>query len=217
MIDVKTDGATVWFGERFSVTFERTLRIPDDGNTYPLPPGLGSFPVHHVADYKRKVPSEWAKRGGVFIPMYQREALWMSLDGEYWKPVAVKVGIGKINAVSGEPWTQTILKRKQDYLVCPPQPWLDGINAGKGHIRQFVAMELGEGYTVEGQLTGKEEWGGIQIIVFEPKPGKFPDSPPERVFTGTEFLYCIFDAGTVDGDCGGRKDETGDISGPTWF
>jgi hypothetical protein len=34
-------------------------------------------------------------------------------------------------------------------------------------------MPLGQGYTVEGQVTGKEEWGGIQIIVFEPKPGKF--------------------------------------------
>jgi hypothetical protein len=89
----------------------------------------------------------------------------------------VKIGIGKINAVSGKSWTQAILKRKQDYLVCPPQPWLDGINAGKGYIRQFVAMPLGQGYTVEGQLSGKEEWGGIQVMVFEPKPGKFSDQP----------------------------------------
>ena len=39
-------------------------------------------------------------------------------------------------------------------------------------------MPLGMGYTVEGQVTGKEEFGGIQIIVYEPKPGKFPDEPP---------------------------------------
>ncbi len=45
-------------------------------------------------------------------------------------------------------------------------------------IRQFVAMPLGMGYTIEGQVTGKEEFGGIQIIVYEPKPGKFPDQPP---------------------------------------
>lgn len=30
----------------------RTLRIPDNGETYPLPPGLGAFPVRHVADYQ---------------------------------------------------------------------------------------------------------------------------------------------------------------------
>jgi hypothetical protein len=181
MLDVMTDGASVWFGERFSLTFQRTLRIPDDGNTYPLPPGFGSFPIHHVADYKKKVPAEWVKRGGVFIPMYQREALWISFSGDYSKPRAVKIGVGKINAVSGKAWEQTIQKRKQDYLVCPPQPWLDGIKAGKGHIRQFVAMPLGEGYTVEGQLTGKEEWGGIQVIVFEPKPGKFDDISEARM------------------------------------
>merc|ERR1719359_225800 len=27
-------------------------------------------------------------------------------------------------------------------------------------------MPLGSGYTVEGQLTGKEEWGGLQIEVY---------------------------------------------------
>jgi len=30
-------------------------------------------------------------------------------------------------------------------------------------------MPLGSGYTVEGQVTGKEEFGGIQIIVYEAK------------------------------------------------
>ena len=65
-------------------------------------------------------------------------------------------------------------------MVCPPQPWLDGINAGENYIRQFVAMPLGEGYAVEGQITGDEVWGGIQISVFEPKPGRFPDVPPEK-------------------------------------
>ena len=54
MLDVSTDGHSVRIGERFSVTFQRTLRIPDDGSTYPLPPGLGNFQVFHVTDYKDK-------------------------------------------------------------------------------------------------------------------------------------------------------------------
>jgi hypothetical protein len=57
---------------------------------------------------------------------------------------------------------------------------LDGINAGEGSIRQFVATPLGEGYTVEEQLTGKSKVGGMQLRVFEPKPGKFPDKRPRR-------------------------------------
>src|SRR5262249_42022478 len=70
----------------------------------------------------------------------------------------------------------------EDYLTCPPQPWLDGFNTGEGTIRQFVAMPLGMGYTVEGQVTGKEEHGGVQLVVYEPRPGRFPETPPPEVF-----------------------------------
>ena len=45
----------------------------------------------------------------------------------------------------------------------PKQPWLDGFSIGEGLIRQFVAMPLGNGYTVEEQLTGKAYIGGIQV------------------------------------------------------
>ena len=179
MLEVTLKHDDLVFGEGFSLNFQRTLRIPDDGKTYPLPPGLGTFPVCKVEDYKERVPETWAEHGGVFIPMYQREALWISFRPRYWKPNAVKIAIGKVNAVSGKPWHQELRSDEKDYLVCPPQPWLDGINAGEGTIRQFVAMPLGMGYTVEAQVTGEETFGGIQIIVYEPKPGNFPDQPPE--------------------------------------
>ncbi len=192
MLEVSTDGHSIRIGDRFSVSFQRTLRIPDDGNTYPLPPGLGSFPIFHVADYKDRVPAPWVKRGGLFIPMYQREALWLNFNAAYWKPNAVKIAIGKINAISGREWDQTLGNTEEDYIVCPDQPWLDGINAGEGYIKQFVAMPLGMGYTVEGQITGEETFGGIQMIVFEPKPGKFPDEPPEEPEQDTE-MGMVFD------------------------
>jgi hypothetical protein len=180
------------FGEGFSLNFQRTLRIPDDGKTYPLPPGFGTFPVCKVEDYRERVPEAWAEHGGVFIPMYQREALWISFRPRYWKPNAVKIAIGKVNAVSGKPWDQTLHVEENDYLVCPPQPWLDGINAGQGYIRQFVAMPLGMGYTVEAQLTGEESFGGIQIIVYEPKPGRFPDEPPDVAYRVSDnVLYSV--------------------------
>src|SRR5689334_24175096 len=68
-------------GPGVRVTFQRTLRIPDDGRTYPLPPGLGAFPLRLVRDYAARVPAGWAARGGVFLPMYQREAMWLSFGG----------------------------------------------------------------------------------------------------------------------------------------
>lgn len=180
MLDVTVQNNHIHIGERFSVSFQRTLRIPDDGNVYPLPPGLGAFPVHSVVDYWDRVPSDWRSQNSYFISMYQREALWLGFDGAMWKPNAVKIAIGKVNAISGQAWDEALQAQPQNYIVCPNQPWLDGINAGESFIRQFVAMPLGSGLTVEAQVNGSEEFGGIQILVHEPKPGRFPDQPPER-------------------------------------
>ncbi|KAL9653432.1 hypothetical protein ABK040_002068 [Willaertia magna] len=177
-LDVKVEGNQLIFynpsqpiKDRVSLSFHRTLRIPEDGKVYPLPPSLGSFPIKRVDDYLNKVPKEWIPKGGVFIPLFQREALWIQFNNtstEY--PHALKVATGKVNALSGEGWDEEIKKRNvQDYCVTPLQPWLDGINSGNGVIKQFVAMRLGEGYTVEGQVTGEEKVGGVQIVCYRPK------------------------------------------------
>ncbi len=183
--DISVRGDRVVFGDGdCSITFQRTLRIPDDGRSYPLPPGLGAFPVRRVDDYASRVPEEWLEHGGVFLPMYQREAMWLSFATS--KPHAIKVAVGKVCAITGEPWSERLHDDPQDYVVTPPQPWLDGISVGKGRIRQFVAMPLGMGYTVEGQVTGEETFGGIQIKAFAPKPGRFPDPvlPRRRAAAG---------------------------------
>jgi len=154
------------------ISFQRTLRIPDDGKIYPLPPSFGNFPIEKVDDYKDKVPKDWIEHGGVFIPMYQREAMWMQFNAQTSYPKAVKIAVGKVNALSGETWDQKLNKKENDYVVIPDQPWLDGINNGNGTIKQFIAMPLGEGYTVEEQVTGKAEFGGIQLCVYDAKEHK---------------------------------------------
>ena len=102
--------------------------------------------------------------------MYQSEALWIAFrHGGSWNedyPCAVKIAAGKINAVTGEPWSATLNRHPQDYLVAPKQPWLDGFSVEKGTIRQFVATPLGEGFTAEEQLTVGAEWGGLQLLVY---------------------------------------------------
>lgn len=175
-VTVDPESNLISIGERISLSLQRTLRLPDDGGTYPLPPSLGNFPVHKVEDYTKRVPASWREHGGVFIPMYQREAMWMHFRGQHYHPQAMKVAVGKVCAITGEEWSDGL--HKQNYIVVPDQPWLDGINAGDGFIKQFVAMPLGMNYTVEGQVTGKEEFGGIQIQVFDAKSGRFPDKPP---------------------------------------
>ncbi|MFC8045988.1 hypothetical protein [Nocardia sp. NPDC057353] len=160
--DVQLIGDALELPGGVRVTFVRTLRLPEEG-TYPLPPGLGPFPLRRVADYPETVPAEWRERGGVMLPVYQREAMWLRFSAA--APAALQVGVGKVCAVSGKPWSDALVRTPQNYLALPRQPWLDGINSGRGTVRQFVAVPLGLGATVEGQLTGSEQWGGVQLAV----------------------------------------------------
>ena len=168
---------------RCQISFQRTLRIPDDNQPYPLPAGLGRFPLHHVDDYYQRLPTAWEQHGGVFLPLYQSEALWLDLSFNRWLgdyPCAVKVATGKINAVSGDPWSDALRSGPQDYLITPEQKWLDGFAVGQGFIRQFVAMPLGAGFSAEEQLTRAAVHGGLQILVCPMKRAIFEVIQPQR-------------------------------------
>lgn len=145
---------TLYFGENnFSVNFQRTLRLPMDDKVYPLPPGLGKFPIVPVAAYADRVPAEWLKQGGCIIPMQDAEAMWLSFAGaKISKPVAVQVATGLMNALSGEQWSTALERKPQNYVVCPPQPWLDGYCSTDGIVKQFVAASMGSHVTVESQV-----------------------------------------------------------------
>lgn len=70
----------------------------------------------------------------------------------------------------------------------PDQPWLDGYCVKKGEIRQFVAMPLGHGYTVEEQLTGEAVHGGIQVIVYPMKAEEWEKIKPK--YGESDIVYC---------------------------
>ena len=172
MIELRHDRLVISLPEvhkraEMRIDFQRTLRIPDDDGEYPLPAGLGRFPIRHVDDFAARVPRQWIGHGGVMLPMYQAEALWLNFGGDY--PFAVKVAAGKINAVTGEGWNDGLHRDPQDYMPVPEQPWIDGYCVEQGVIRQFVAMPLGSGYSAEEQITGEAEYGGLQIEVFPMK------------------------------------------------
>ncbi len=165
-------------GRHAKISFNRTLRIPEDGRTYPLPAGMGRLPIHRVEDYADKVPESWLKEGGYFIPLYQSEALFLEFNGPKWHPSIAKVCVGRVNAISGEFYSEKISSHKQDYVVIPDQCWLDGINSGNGFVRQFVAMPLGRGYTIEAQISDEEIHGGFQLLIFDAAVGRFPERDP---------------------------------------
>ncbi len=166
-----------------TVSFQRTVRVPE-GKLNSLPAGLGAFPIYKVKDFDKTAPKEW-NREGYFIPMYAQEAMWMSFQHSD-KPKALIVGAGNINAITGKPFDPSKgkgrktsgldikLEEEQNYMVAPTQPWLDGWKAEDGKVYQFVAAELGSGQTVEGQITGEETAGGIQLIVYDALKDKLP-------------------------------------------
>ena len=179
------------------IQFHRTMRIPDNDQTHYLPPGLGDFPLHHIDDFAA-IPNVWKERGGVFFPVYQSEAMWISFDSDY--PCAVKIAAGKINALTGDTWCDELQTNEQDYIVTPDQPWLDGFNVGQDIVRQFVAMPLGEGFSAEEQITGAAEFGGLQILVSPMKKERYEQNQMvsesydecDSISFLISFMLCIF-------------------------
>ncbi len=144
------------------------------------------------------------------FPMYQSEALWLNFNSEYIDdndtdyPFAVKIATGKINAITGEEWSNSLIEDPQDCLVVPEQPWLDGYCVEKGIIRQFVAMPLGSGYSAEEQITGKGEHGGLQIIAYPMKREVFEKrfEKVERSEVHEDLCYCLSESDSSISDMG---------------
>lgn len=113
--------------------------------------------------------------------------MWMSFKSTV--PFALKIFVGGVNAISGASALETEAamlarlqthgnpkKSNQDYLVTPKQALIDGIALADGTVRQFVAMPVDSGYSVEAQVTGEESVRGIQ---FEVTPSKYSPPPPD--------------------------------------
>lgn len=182
------------------IGFHRTLRVPEDGRVHLLPKSFGLFPLQNLAAYAEKLqrsknPSllDMAKKSGVFLPMFQREAMWISFDAPVGSEYAIRVFAGGINVVSGRKWDappppngpygREKQKNDQDYIIVPSQEHLDGIAIGDGLVRQFVAMPIGSGYSIEKQMTGREDVGGLQIEV-TPTYAKLKLSIKDRDISG---------------------------------
>ena len=219
VLDVTIQQDRVQIGRHFAVTFERTLRIPDDGRDYPLPPGLGHFPLRRVADHADRVPAAWREHGGVFLPMYQREAMWLNFHGAHWRPNALKVAVGQGQRALGRALDRPAGSRApQDYVVTPPQPWLDGINAGAGFIRQFVAMPLGSGATRRGPVHRRGGARRAAARVLRAPPGPLPRAAAGLARTAADLAMpaCAPAAGGSgrDGPGGRRADAAAHLSRP---
>jgi hypothetical protein len=141
----------------------RTLRVPENGNVHDIPATFGPLPHIDISECS-DIP-EMKKKGGLMVPMLQREALCITFT--VWDSkscqIAVRVYAGGVNTITGLRSTEP--SGRQDYYVSPLQNRVDGFGGGDGqHVKQFVAMPVGSGYSVEKQLSGAE-LGGIQFQI----------------------------------------------------
>lgn len=93
-------------GEQLEISLRRTIRVPDNGKAYNLPPGCGAFPLYSVDDHRTQLSGDMVAKGGLFIPVYreqnsrrissggidsstEREAMWIRFKAN--SPFAIKV------------------------------------------------------------------------------------------------------------------------------
>jgi hypothetical protein len=77
--------------------------------------------------------------------------MWLQFTPKNEKRFVLKPFVGGVNGISGEPLVgnmTSIIRRmnkispKQDYLILPEQPWLDGIAIAPGRVLQFVTTPM---------------------------------------------------------------------------
>jgi hypothetical protein len=142
-LEFRIEGREIRDDYGFWVSFERTVRIPDDNKLHHLPASLGRYELFSVDAYSDRLPENVKNAGGVFFSMWQREAMWLNFQQGLHK-YAVRVFVGHINAITGLEMQKELDTKSesntQDYIVIPGQQWLDGICVAPGIVRQFVAM-----------------------------------------------------------------------------
>jgi hypothetical protein len=168
------------------VVFHRTVRVPEGRSPSNLPPSLGAMKAYKVSAFKERCPENW-EEAGIFLALHDTEAMWMSFS-EGSHPVALLVGAGGVNALTGDKLGTKLAK--DNYLVAPPQPWLDGWKSDDGCVYQFVATphKKGKGVSVGEQLIGEEsKTGALGIALFDPKePEKLKFKPyPTEGWSGS--------------------------------
>ena len=95
--------------------------------------------------------------------------MWIKFEAK--RKFALKVLLGGVNGISGEAIDLNKTAQpnpKQDYVVVPGQPWLDGIATAPAQVKQFVAVPYGSGYSIEQQVSEHGFRGMNSILIHHP-------------------------------------------------
>ncbi|KAI2471605.1 hypothetical protein F4781DRAFT_440219 [Annulohypoxylon bovei var. microspora] len=164
-----------YYDQLLRISFQRSIRVPDNASESMLRPFLDSFPLFKVQDYAHRFPSEVVAKGGFFTSMYQTEAMWIDISAR--AVFMIKLYIGGFNAVLGDRSMEDIQTKFQrlklveegestrDCAVMPSQLWLNGRLTSPGIVRQSVSMPMDQGDSMKAQLSRKGVIASLQIKI----------------------------------------------------
>ncbi|PCG92105.1 Hypothetical protein PENO1_090380 [Penicillium occitanis (nom. inval.)] len=150
-----------------------SVAMPHGADTISLDGGNLRISFHRTI----RVPDSSASKS-LLPPDLENEATWIKFQAQNGRRYAIKVYAGGVNAVSGLPSSTAAPPGQQDYV--------------------FVAVPLGKNRTVEGQITGSEQFAGIQFEIVKGIVWK-----RFRVYCadGTVITLPVDDRENVDGLC----------------
>ena len=187
-----------------TITFQRTLRIPDDGSTYPLPPWLGAFPLRRVADYADTRP------GGVAARTAACSCRCTSARRCGWGSAA-RGRSGRRAEGRGRQGLRLV----GPHVVRASARRQRGRHAGlHGRSRSAVARRDQRGQRLDppvrrdaarhglhrrrARSPARRRHGGIQLCVFDPQPGfAVAPPPPLRFAAPAASAACALSAGAL--------------------
>ncbi|KAJ7880748.1 hypothetical protein B0H14DRAFT_2706523 [Mycena olivaceomarginata] len=149
------------------IQFHRTLRVSDsyDHRNYkPEPPVIDQYPIIPSSSLDQAfLPVGIHGKEGFIMPMFKKEAFSVSFTNSGNCGAAIRIFVGGVNTLSGSVVNQASIdlpKMGQDYIFLSP---------GSSIVRQFVAMALGAGDTVEEQVAGTTG-GGLLFEITPQRP-----------------------------------------------
>jgi hypothetical protein len=110
------------------------------------------------------------------IHLARGASLWIDCTGRWWKPNALRARIGSIDATTHGPWQDDLCDMPMNYLICPAGFTPDIDSSG------LVVAPENLFCTQSESNNAHSESAQLEILVFEPRPGVFPDHTPTLGF-----------------------------------
>lgn len=124
----KINGPFLSLAHDINITFQRTPQTTAS-NCLGEPSSFGALPLAEMDD-------------AVVVPVASEEAFWLGFEvPPSHPPLCLRISVFNkitVDATTGEPWCDALQSVPQNYLVCPPQPAINGVRDKTGIFKCFA-------------------------------------------------------------------------------